>query len=988
MSPRQKRSRSGWVLFLALIMTTSFLVSISTAEVTAQTSPIDSCVLTPELLSGQGFSLSGQGFSLSGQSFSLSGQGFSLSGQGFSLAGLGFSLSGQIAAAAEIKDNPVTPGLWLTERLPFFDGAADFNTVTTAILVVDDFGGYAFPTPIGRAQDYSSLSLPATHGTEVIQAVLDSIIAANNVLEPDLDIWIMPIDVSGASVDYETDNLVTLLESAVATLNTQYGVTHFVYNLSFGLIACEDPGDPANGIPPFDFHQTLLEVEAANEPQPPQRVSPTLECVMPNEYGEPYSEEQEYEQFYTAYFGYLNENDESVSIAIGSENKITGTDGWDQGQPRVFEAGRQRNAFSVTFSGDEVLVWTLEGPDGRRRTATASANSAQCNPAPLEPTFSVTPVLECVAENPAGGYTARFGYINSDSEYRLASAIPVGEGNSFSPSPVDRGQTTIFLPGTHSNVFSVDFSESVTWTLGEHSVFASSEASPCETRNGIGLADQLVAQGLPEDLVDERIAELTSAVTNDPNLGPFRTFLQQKLALSGNPTQPEQHVAVASAGNYRPWLGGNPLAPAAWPETIAVGATLNDTNIAWSFSQDGTVLAPGAGYPLFAISGANSYGAGTSFAAPIFSTLVGTCATMPFGLYFDGVNPPVSTNAFTNNVIGLDDFTPLLCSVNRAPEINDQSFETDEGVALEFTLVATDSDGDALTYSVGSPAHGTLSGTAPNLTYTPNPGFSGADQFSVEVCDPFGVCDTATVTITVNAVNPPPPTTCDGLEATIYVQDGRVVGGRLDGRVYRGVLIGTNFDDVIVGTNADDHVRGGNGNDVICGYGGNDHLNGNNGADTLIGGEGEDTLIGGNGEDTLSGESGDDTLRGDHSSDVLSGGDGDDTLIGGEGEDTIDAGSGNDTVNAGNGQDVIHAGEGDDTVIAGGGDDQVFGGPGEDSLRGGSGQDDLFGEDENDTLFGNSGDDDLDGGDGDDLCHGGANNDTAAACETLRSIER
>ena len=44
-----------------------------------------------------------------------------------------------------------------------------------------------------------------------------------------------------------------------------------------------------------------------------------------------------------------------------------------------------------------------------------------------------------------------------------------------------------------------------------------------------------------------------------------------------------------------------------------------------------------------------------------------------------------------------------------------------------------------------------------NLTYTPNPGFTGTDSFSYQVCDSAGNCSTATVTVVVQPTNAPAP---------------------------------------------------------------------------------------------------------------------------------------------------------------------------------------------------------------------------------------
>src|SRR5204863_492631 len=75
----------------------------------------------------------------------------------------------------------------------------------------------------------------------------------------------------------------------------------------------------------------------------------------------------------------------------------------------------------------------------------------------------------------------------------------------------------------------------------------------------------------------------------------------------------------------------------------------------------------------------------------------------------DGTAPVSETISITIN------------NTNRAPVASDQAIATD-GTPKAIVLIVTDVDGDPLTYAiVTAPAHGTLSGTAPNLTYTPAP---------------------------------------------------------------------------------------------------------------------------------------------------------------------------------------------------------------------------------------------------------------------------
>lgn len=98
--------------------------------------------------------------------------------------------------------------------------------------------------------------------------------------------------------------------------------------------------------------------------------------------------------------------------------------------------------------------------------------------------------------------------------------------------------------------------------------------------------------------------------------------------------------------------------------------------------------------------------------------------------------------------------TITITAVNDAPIANAQSVSTPEGVAKSITLTATDPDGDLVTFSViTQPSNGTLTGSIPNLTYTPNPGFTGLDNLVFKVNDGTVDSNPATVSITVNAVN-------------------------------------------------------------------------------------------------------------------------------------------------------------------------------------------------------------------------------------------
>ncbi|HWA28214.1 MAG TPA: LamG-like jellyroll fold domain-containing protein [Lacunisphaera sp.] len=113
--------------------------------------------------------------------------------------------------------------------------------------------------------------------------------------------------------------------------------------------------------------------------------------------------------------------------------------------------------------------------------------------------------------------------------------------------------------------------------------------------------------------------------------------------------------------------------------------------------------------------------------------------------------------------------------VNDAPVALPASYSFDTGVPRTIQLVGTDVDGDALTYAVvDSPAHGTLTGTPPGLTYTPAPGFNGLDSFTFQVSDGRITSAAATVSLADSSTNLPPAVNA-GPDQTIGVSlsDGR-----------------------------------------------------------------------------------------------------------------------------------------------------------------------------------------------------------------------
>ncbi len=70
---------------------------------------------------------------------------------------------------------------------------------------------------------------------------------------------------------------------------------------------------------------------------------------------------------------------------------------------------------------------------------------------------SITPLLDCLRQNPDGTYTAVLGYTNSS---RSTEKISLGTWNTVSPAKYNGGQPTSFSSGTKHGAYSVTMTKS------------------------------------------------------------------------------------------------------------------------------------------------------------------------------------------------------------------------------------------------------------------------------------------------------------------------------------------------------------------------------------------------------------------------------------------------------------------------------------------------------------------------------------------------
>jgi alpha-tubulin suppressor-like RCC1 family protein len=201
-------------------------------------------------------------------------------------------------------------------------------------------------------------------------------------------------------------------------------------------------------------------------------------------------------------------------------------------------------------------------------------------------------------------------------------------------------------------------------------------------------------------------------------------------------------VAIASGGNHLLALHGNGEVYAWGNNTYG---QLGDGSTGTTRFQAVKVLKSSG----VALGGVSEIAAGARHSIALANDQVHTWGDNAYGQLGKGtVGGAVAPYAEARNL-----FT------NTPPVANAVTATTDEDSACAVVLSGSDPEGKPLTFQiVTAPAAsaGSLSGTAPNLTFTPALNYHGTVSFTYKVNDGQHDSPPATVTITVNPINDPP----------------------------------------------------------------------------------------------------------------------------------------------------------------------------------------------------------------------------------------
>jgi uncharacterized repeat protein (TIGR01451 family) len=436
--------------------------------------------------------------------------------------------------------------------------------------------------------------------------------------------------------------------------------------------------------------------------------------------------------------------------------------------------------------------------DPSRGQATVNINVTSTPDTPVAANDSYLADEDTILNVPADGV------LSNDTDPDNLSA-PYNAGLSVNPIPVAtpvHGSLTLNSNGSfaYSPVANYNGSDSFQYQVCDGTPLCDTAIVNLTVNN---INDDPVANDDPTEYTNEDTPDTIDVLANDTD-ADLGTAAGDTLTIT-SVTQPARGTVVNNGSDvtYTPdadWNSGPTLAN---PDTFTY--TIEDIAGTNPSTATVTVYVNPADDPPSAVDDSYSVDEDTSLNVPTDGVLANDTdpdnLTAPYNAGLT-VNPtPVATPSHAQsfslssdgsfsytgelNYNGADSFqyqvcdgttpTPLcdLGTVNLTiPNVNDQptavddsaSMSEDPGSPLPIDVLGNDSDVDtgdtlavdSISYTSGNGA--TIQNNGSNVTYLPAPNWNGNDSFNYTVCDDGTpqLCDTATVSVTVSAVNDPP----------------------------------------------------------------------------------------------------------------------------------------------------------------------------------------------------------------------------------------
>ena len=410
---------------------------------------------------------------------------------------------------------------------------------------------------------------------------------------------------------------------------------------------------------------------------------------------------------------------------------------------------------AADFNGADSFTYTISDGNGGADTATVSITVTAVNDAPVAVVDSDT-----TDEDTAKTLTVLTNDSDIDGDTLTVTAITQGTNGSVTHTAND----VTYTPAADFNG-----ADSFTYTISD----GNGESDTATVNVTVTAVNDAPVAVVDSDTTDEDTAKTLTVLSNDTDVeGDSLTVSAVTQGTNGSVTHTANDVTYTPAADFNgadsftyTISDGN-----GGTDTATVSITVDPINDNPNAVNDTNITGEDMGLVITVLTNDSDIDGDTLAVTAITQGTNGSVThtandvTYTPAADFNGADSFTYTISDGNGGADTATVSITVTAVNDAPVAVVDSDTTDEDTAKTLTVLTNDSDidGDTLTVTaITQGTNGSVTHTANDVTYTPAADFNGADSFTYTISDGNGESDTATVNVTVTAVNDAPVAVVD-----------------------------------------------------------------------------------------------------------------------------------------------------------------------------------------------------------------------------------